>query len=74
MFRNKLGLRSTDFTIEEENNLIKITTRGYGHGVGMSQYGAQGMALAGYNYQEIIIHYYQGVEILNKWFSFGHTR
>ena len=45
-FRTKLGLRSTDFTVTESNNKILITTKGYGHGVGMSQYGANGMANA----------------------------
>lgn len=63
IFRSKLGLRSTDFTIKEENNKIIITTRGYGHGVGMSQYGANGMANEGYNYQEILKYYYKNVKI-----------
>lgn len=63
VFRNKLGLRSTDFTIEEENDLIRITTRGYGHGVGMSQYGANGMAKEGYNYEEILKYYYKNIKI-----------
>lgn len=60
-FRNILNLRSTDFDITIENDLIKIKTYGYGHGVGLSQYGANQMANNGYNYQEIIKHYYQGV-------------
>ena len=58
-----LGLRSTFFTINQNGNSITINTKGYGHGVGMSQYGAQGMALNGYNYDEILKYYYQGVEI-----------
>ena len=41
-------------------------TKGSGHGVGMSQYGAQGMAKEGYDYQAILKHYYQGVEILKN--------
>ena len=49
-------------------------TIGSGHGVGMSQYGAQGMALEGYNYIDILKHYYQGVQIVNKWFHNGHTQ
>ena len=61
--RKKLNLRSTDFKIEESNNEIKITTRGYGHGVGLSQYGANGMAEEGYNYKDILKHYYKDVEI-----------
>ena len=60
---NKLKIRSTDFTIEQENANIIITTIGYGHGVGMSQYGALGMAKKGYNYKEILTHYYQNTQI-----------
>ncbi len=59
----KLGLRSNDFEITEDNNQIIINTSGYGHGVGMSQYGALGMANEGYKYDEILKHYYQGVVI-----------
>lgn len=62
-FRNLLGLRSTDFDIEINNDSITFTTRGYGHGVGMSQYGANGMAKTGYNYSQIIHHYYKNVTI-----------
>ncbi len=62
-FRNLLGLRSADFDIEIMENKLKITTRGYGHGVGLSQYGANGMAKAGYNFTDIIKHYYSDVEI-----------
>ncbi|WP_428910085.1 stage II sporulation protein D [Niallia sp. Krafla_26] len=61
--RTKLGLMSTDFTWERKGNNIIIETRGYGHGVGMSQYGANGMAQAGKPYTEIVQYYYQGVEI-----------
>ena len=61
-FRSLLNLRSTDFTIEIADN-IKITTKGYGHGVGMSQYGANEMAKNGANYEEILTHYYQDVDI-----------
>ena len=48
-FRSKLGLRSSDFILEKTNEGINITTKGYGHGVGMSQYGANGMANNGSN-------------------------
>ena len=58
-----LKLKSNHFTIKLDNNKIYITTKGYGHGVGMSQYGAQAMALKGYKYDEILKYYYQGVEI-----------
>ena len=60
--RKKLGLRSTDFDIDV-NDKVVVTTRGYGHGVGLSQYGANIMAKNGYNYKQIIEHYYNGVNI-----------
>lgn len=60
---NKLSLRSTDFNLELHGENIKIITKGYGHGVGMSQYGALGMAKAGYTYKEILKHYYQKTNI-----------
>ena len=62
-FRKLLTLRSTDFTLEKTNNGYNITTRGYGHGVGMSQYGANGMAKEGYTYDEILKYYYKDTEI-----------
>lgn len=62
-FRNLLGLRSADFDIEINDGIVKFTTRGYGHGVGLSQYGSNGMANSGYNYLSIIKHYYVGVEV-----------
>ncbi|NLY29982.1 MAG: SpoIID/LytB domain-containing protein [Firmicutes bacterium] len=65
--REKLGLRSNWFTVETEKGGVTFTVRGYGHGVGMSQYGAQGMAAAGRNYREILHHYYTGVE-LEDWY------
>ncbi len=61
--RKLLSLRSTDFEIKKENNNYIITTKGYGHGVGMSQYGANGMAKDGYIYSEILNHYYNDVKI-----------
>ena len=65
-FRTLLGLRSTDFDITITENGLEIITRGYGHGVGMSQYGANEMAKLGYNYKDIINHYYQNVKITSK--------
>ena len=62
-FRNLLGLRSADFDIEKKEGSLLITTYGYGHGVGMSQYGANGMAKNGSNYQQILFHYYNGVKL-----------
>lgn len=61
--REKLDLRSSDFSWERKGGNIVITTRGFGHGVGMSQYGANGMAEEGKNYQDIVMHYYKGIEI-----------
>ena len=61
-FRYELNLRSTNLEIEEANNNIVITSKGFGHGVGLSQYGAQELALKGYKYDEILKHYYQGTE------------
>ena len=62
-FRKLLNLRSTDFTIEKQDNNYIITTIGYGHGVGMSQYGANQMAKEGASYKEILNHYYENTEI-----------
>lgn len=59
-----LGLRSTFFIINRDGDNITINTRGFGHGVGLSQYGAQAMALHGFKYDEILKYYYQGVEIV----------
>lgn len=61
--RSKLGLRSTDFDIISQNDKVIITTKGYGHGVGMSQYGANGMANAGMNYEEILKYFYKNTKI-----------
>ena len=61
--RSILGLRSADFDIEKNLDGVSITTRGYGHGVGLSQYGANGMALNGFSYIDILKHYYSGVSI-----------
>ncbi len=60
---SKLKLRSTYFEIIDDNEKIIIKTKGYGHGVGMSQYGAEGMAREGYTYKEILNYYYKGTEI-----------
>jgi stage II sporulation protein D len=62
--RSKLGLRSTAFEMVQRGNNIEITTRGFGHRVGMSQYGAQAMAKAGSTYAQILAHYYTGAELV----------
>ncbi|MBP3766631.1 MAG: stage II sporulation protein D [Bacilli bacterium] len=63
--REKLGLRSTSFEIEKNSLGVVFKTKGYGHGVGMSQYGANGMAKNGYNYKDILTHYYPGTILKN---------
>ena len=62
--RQKLGLRSTAFTIQIIGDSVQITTRGFGHRVGMSQYGAEAMAVQGSTYPEILEHYYPGTELV----------
>jgi len=61
--REVLGLRSTAFTVAAGENTVRIDTRGYGHRVGMSQYGADAMAAAGSTYREILAHYYSGTTL-----------
>ncbi len=61
--REKLGLRSSDFVMKRDGQKITISTKGFGHGVGMSQYGANGMAKEGKKYTEIVAHYYSGTVI-----------
>lgn len=61
--RRLLGLRSTAFTVSADDDGVTIVTRGYGHRVGMSQYGADAMAAGGSNYGEILAYYYRGTEL-----------
>lgn len=61
--RQRLGLRSTAFTIMAVGNNIHISTKGFGHRVGMSQYGADAMAIKGSDYKEILAHYYPGTAL-----------
>jgi stage II sporulation protein D len=63
--RTIFGLRSTNFTVEIIGDKIKFKVIGYGHGVGMSQTGADALAKEGKNYEQIIKHYYTGVEVEN---------
>ncbi len=62
--RNLLDLPSTRVNWRVDNNNILFETKGYGHGVGLCQYGADGMSRKGYNYKEILKFYYQGVEVV----------
>lgn len=61
--RSALGLPSASFTVAETAKGVTFATRGYGHGVGMCQYGADGMATAGYRYAQILAHYLPGVAL-----------
>ena len=61
--RSIFGLKSANFSIEQTDNTIKFTVLGYGHGVGMSQTGADSLAKHGKNWEEIVKHFYTGVEI-----------
>ena len=63
--RAALDLRSASFAISYDSaeDLFTIHTQGYGHGVGLSQYGADYMARQGADFKEILTHYYTGVEL-----------
>ena len=61
--RTRLGLRSTAFALEDRGEEIRITTKGFGHRVGMSQYGADAMAKSGSTWQEILNYYYPGTTL-----------
>ncbi len=61
--RQALSLRSSNFEISFSEGVYKFTTKGYGHSIGMSQYGAHYMAMQGKNYKEILLHYYTGCTV-----------
>lgn len=63
--RNVLGLNSSNFDYSVGSNSILFTVIGNGHGIGLSQYGADGMARNGSGYRDIVMHYYQGVDIVD---------
>lgn len=63
--RGEFGLRSLNFNVEYSDGKFVFTCYGYGHGVGMSQYGADYLARQGFSWQEIVGHYYPGTEIIN---------
>lgn len=65
LFRKALDLPSANFTIAFTGDSVRISTKGYGHGVGMSQYGANAMAREGSDYRAILAHYYTGIEVEN---------
>lgn len=61
--RTLLGLNSTNFTVKIDGNTLTFTTTGYGHGVGLSQWGAKYSAEQGQTYDEILAHYYPGTTL-----------
>ncbi|MEW6574392.1 MAG: stage II sporulation protein D [Bacillota bacterium] len=64
LVRERLGLKSTRFTWAVKDGRVTFTTVGYGHGVGLCQYGAKGMAEHGYDFKKILTHYFSGVKIV----------
>lgn len=64
--RTLLAMRSPSFDVECEDGVYTFSVKGYGHGVGMSQYGADWYAKQGYSYEEIIGHYYTGTQISER--------
>lgn len=64
--RQTLGLNSTNFTYTPKDGMVYFNTTGYGHGVGMSQYGARALAAEGKTYDQIIKWYYTGVDLTIK--------
>ena len=61
--RSLLGLNSANFTVKARDGDLIFETVGYGHGVGLSQYGARYFALAGQSCEEILAHYYPGTQL-----------
>lgn len=66
LIRKIFDLKSTNFNVEVADGNIRFDVTGYGHGVGMSQYGANAMAKNGADYAEILKHYYTGCEIVKE--------
>lgn len=62
--RKLFSLRSTAFTLIYENGIFKFTVTGYGHGLGLSQYGANVLARKGFTWEEILHHYYTDTDIV----------
>ena len=67
--REALQLKSSCFSISVQGDQVTFTVEGSGHGVGMSQEGAQGMALEGYDHHEILTHYYTGISFADVYKS-----
>ena len=64
--RTLFELRSTAFTLDYTDAGFLFTVTGYGHGVGMSQYGANVFAQSGESYADILAHYYPGTELVTE--------
>lgn len=64
--REDFGLKSTYFNVQKWGSEVKLTGKGYGHGVGMSQEGAIKMCEEGYEYWEVIEHYFKGVKVIKQ--------
>lgn len=62
-FRDALGLASSDFSLQEQEGKLRITTTGNGHGMGMSQWTANEMAKEGRSYEEILQFFFAGTEL-----------
>ncbi len=65
-FAKVLGLNSNNFYIEDYSGKARIICTGVGHGLGLSQYGANAMANEGYSYSQILTHYYTGIKLMNR--------
>lgn len=63
-FAKVLGLKSNHFYMEDYEGMVRIICNGSGHGIGLSQYGANAMAEDGYSYSDILKHYYTGVDLV----------
>lgn len=66
--RETFGLRSSLFSVDIQADVVHFIQQGYGHGIGMSQYGAHGMGEAGYAYDEILRYYYRGTQLV-QWYE-----
>jgi stage II sporulation protein D len=64
LIRTGLGLRSSFFSVSVEGDTLRLSGRGYGHGVGLCQEGAMAMSVKGFTFNEIISFYYPGVNII----------
>jgi len=61
--RQVLNLRSTLFSMTVQGNTVQIQGRGFGHGIGLSQWGAHNLSRQGYSYEQILAHYYRGATL-----------